>query len=564
MSEYVPVPGIIGTDGVVPVYSPNSRWKVWNKNEIYDGTIGTKRYVPNVKDLVLDQSFFVWYEVISIDEVTYLSTLKEIDTRDLSGDFSDTDMLLGVGPGTQSDTYRVYLDKSVTPYVLAIDARLRVAGTMCTSCKIFKGSNLSNEANVISKLYDASNNFLGTTIPLELVAMSGNNTAIKTVKVCNTSEDLQDGEVVTAVFYSEAGHVVSKRQLLVENTAFIRSTDDSVKYIIDISIKSPFINQQDPLLIEYPINVPLSGLFLTGVIHYSDGTTEEIPIDGTKFKVFGFDNFVSTIVGQKLDIVLKYTLAENEISYNVTVAADRFITKSYKAIVSKADGAYTMKLFGYPNWIDGINGYRMEWFIHNLDRNLSKRVTPYVRINENTQVFDPLLFGSRQRLSVSLNLQDISGVYKYYIHTQSIDVTLLTGGGSEGTNWMVGFDPTQNPQFGVGNKGSFEFINQDLKKIRLDLGLTDYNEWLNRLYYTTKPLVNPYNEADALIPTHFRINVNNEITEFPVSQWNQLFTTSANIWHGMTVFVEFIKRTNNNDLLLAVAGIPVKQVQNLV
>ncbi len=562
-TEYLPVPGITGSDGKQPVYNPDGRWSIWNKNEIYLGGPGQGRYVPKIGDLVLDQEYWIWYEVIAIDEVTYVAVLREKETKNLGGNMDDFDKLLGVGPGTQSDTYRVYVDKSVTPYIMAVDARLRVAGTMCASCRIFKGADLSNEAAVVSKVYDGSGNFLGTNIPLELVAMDGQNVSIKTVPVCYTTENLKDGELVTAVFYSDTGHVVSKRQLLIENTSFIRSTDDSVKYIIGISLKSPFMSDSEPDLISYPVNVPLNGLFLTGVVHYSDGSSMELPVDNQKFSVFGFDNFVSTIVGQKLNIVLKYSLSQEEVCYDATLTNERFITKEYKAVIAKADGAYTVKLFGYPNWVDGISGYRMEWFIYNLDRNLSQRVTPYVRFNENSQVFDPLLFGTRQRLSVNLNLQDVSSAYNYYRHVQAIDITLMSPGGDQGTNWLVGFEPTQSPQFGVNNKFKFEFINENLKKLKIDMGCLTVNEWLDRLYYPSKPLVNPVTEADPIVPDFFAIIVGTERIEYELSQWNSVFTVSDKVYHGSTVFIEFFKRVSNNDIRLAISGAPAEQVATI-
>ncbi len=562
-TEYLPVPGIVGLDGQQPVYSPDSRWTTWNKNEIYTGGPGKGKYVPKVGDLVLDQDFWIWYEVQSIDEVTYVAVLVEKETKNVGGNLDDYDKLLGVGPGTQSDTYRVFIDKSVIPYVMAVDARLRVAGTMARTCSIFKGADLSDETQVISKVFDGSGNFLGTKVPLELVAMDGQNISIKTVPVCYTAADLADGELLTAVFYSDAGHVISKRQLLAENTSFIRSTDDSVKYIVGISLKSPFMSDSEPDVITYPINVPLAGLFLTGIVHYSDGSTLELPVDNQKFSVFGFDNFISTIVGQKLSIVLKYSLSQGEVCYDAQNTNERFITKEYKATIAKADGAYTVKLFGYPTWIDGINGYRMEWFLYNLDRNLAQRVTPYVRFNENSQVFDPLLFGSRQRVGVNINLQDVSGAYQYYRHVQSMDITLLTPGGEAGTNWMIGFEPTQNPQFGVNNKFRFEFINQNLRHLKIDMGCNNLNEWLDRLYYPTKPLVNPITESVPIIPDRFAVIVNSERVEYDITQWNQMLSVSSTLNHGNSVFIEFIKHTVNNDIKLAIAAAPAELVTSL-
>ena len=302
---YSNVNNITGSDGVVPIYSPQDRWTTWNITEIYLGTVGAGKFVPKVRDYVVDTDTNQYWRVTSIDQSTLIAVLAPVVLVS-AGAFSETDVLLGVGPGTQSDTYRVYIDNSVIPSVMAVDARLHVAGTMVTTCKIFRGSELSGSEFVISAFYDQSGNLLGQAIPLELVAMpNGQNYSIKTVPVCYTVATVPDGEIVTAVFYSDSGHVVSKRQLLVENTAFIRSSNTAVKYITSITLETPFLSSSDPRLVQYPMNIPLNGLSLIGVVHYSNGETLKMPVDGTKFSIFGFDGYVATIVGQQLPLVLR-------------------------------------------------------------------------------------------------------------------------------------------------------------------------------------------------------------------------------------------------------------------
>ncbi|HEY9663902.1 MAG TPA: hypothetical protein V6C65_36090, partial [Allocoleopsis sp.] len=306
--------GVAGTDGIVPVYDPDETFRIWSLTEIYTGDQGQDRYVPKVKDLVVDVDAFLWYRVTQLDQTTLIPHLDPIAGPLPNQSINQDDLLLGVGPGTISDTYRVYIDKSVMPHVMTVDKRLRYFGTMATTVKIFRGSDLTGNSKVISAMYNQSGALLGQAIPLELAATENfTNKAVKAIPSCYTTEDIPDGEILTVISYADDGHVVAKCQLLAENTAFIPTSDSAVKYITGISLESPFLSSADPTLLQYPMNVPLIGLSLVGVVHYSDGSALRIPVDQTKFSIFGFNSFVASIVGQTLPLTLCYNLSPGEI-----------------------------------------------------------------------------------------------------------------------------------------------------------------------------------------------------------------------------------------------------------
>lgn len=550
---------ITATDGGVPIYDPDGRWTTWSLDQIYLGTEGLNKYVPKVDDYVIDPKTDERYRVVELDETTMIPRLVRIVPASVDA-FSDSDLLMGVGPGTQSDTYRVYIDTSVMPHTLAVDARLKVHGSMATTAKIFKGSEVANTAHAVSAFYDQMGNLLGQLIPLELVAMpDGQNYTVKSVPVCYTTEQLADGEVVTAVFYSDAGHVVSKRQLLVENTAFIRSSDAGTKYVSDISLESPFLSSSDPTLIQYPVNVPLNGLNLMGRVHYSDGTSQLMPVDGSKFRIYGLDHYVATIVGQKLPLVLSYALSEGEVAYGATVGAERYFTESYRAQTMQADGSYSVKLFGYPVYIDPINGYRLEWFLLNLDRQAVYRATPYVTINANTRAFDPIAFGVSQKLSVSVDLSKLSPTYNAYIHTQAVEIVLLAPGTEHATNWTIAFSPGQDPVYGKDNFAATTFINQNLTKVNLKMDMLTRESWLDRVFYRTQPLFDDAREIKAPAPNFFKLLIGNNSYEFPIEQWGSDLLVETAVENASTIYVQFFKRTPENDLQLGVSGLPVWQ-----
>lgn len=549
---------IVGTDGQVPVYSPEGLWQIWSINQIWRGTIGENRFVPKVDDYVIDPATFTTWIVESLDNVTLVPTLREIRPANMSFSLTETDVLFGVGPGTQSDTYRVYIDQSVTPHILAVDIRLKVAGTMASYCKLFKGSDVSAQGHVISKVYDSNGNFISENVPLELAAIDSHvNYSIKTISVCHCTEDLLDGEVVTAVIYNDQGHVVSKRQLLAENTSFIRSINISQKYISHIAIESAFLSPTEDHVIRFPLNIPINALNLMGIVHYSNGDQLRLPVDGSKFRMFGLEQYVSSIVGQQIDLVLSYGLSPDEISYAGVTGDGHYVTEPYQLVTVNPNNSYSVKLFGYPFWIDEANGYQMRWWLFNLDRNVFFEVTPHVRFAENTGSFNPKGYGYLQRKSITLNLRDVSGAFQSFIHTQLVDIELRSppDNSPSQTAWTIAHESVSTrPSFGLGlyckrNASNLIDISSDIP---------DFTEWNEKMYLQTYPLLDRTSELSVPVPTHFVIGVNGIESEFAISQWGQQLLISQDPAEFSTITVRFIKRTSSGDLQLALAALIVK------
>ncbi len=543
------LPAVTGSDGFAPQYDPNGRWCHWNLNEIFTGGPGQGKYVPKVGDWVINTPARVTYEVSSVDPFTLLSALAPInqigDGNDLGGD--------GLG------NFIVYHDTSVVPYVLAIDARWTVPGTMNTYVKIFRGGDASQATGkVLSFLYDSNGNFLTNNIPLELAAIDNHdNVAIKVPVVSHTNEQLADGELVTVVAYNAQGHVTRKQQMVVENTSFIRGQGAPTKYISHISLKTNFLSQNDANVILYPLNVPLIGMNARGVIHYSNGDTLEMEIDNTKFSLLGLEPFVATVPGQRVPLTLRYKLQTDEICYGAVSADGKYAVAPYDLIADAQNGAYTVKLFGYPYFVDSATGYAMKWFMMDLLRSTMFDVTPDVSYNQNSDAFSPLLYNETQNLSVRINLRDVSGAFKSYIHTQTLAVNLREPVDANNTHWSVQFDPGQNPFYGVNLHARTQMVNSNLWNIQVHSNRANFQDWIRDVYKATKPLLDRRSQVAPPDPTHFVIFKGANRHEFPITSWNQQLTVSTAIGSSGTLFIEFIRRTAGGDLRLAVAGLPI-------
>jgi hypothetical protein len=565
-------PNIAGSDGIVPVYDPDGRWAIWAYQELWFGKTGKNKYVPKVNDYVVDYTTNTYYIVVSLN-TELVPTLKEL-TNVVSRDLTDIDNILRSKRRTSPDSYRIYLDTSVNPHKLTIDSRFTVGGTFNTHAQIFKGSKLDQTDTVISTIFDQYGELVSTMIKLELVKQDGmNNHCEKCVPPCYTTAELADDEIVTVVIYNDEGGVTSIQEFYVYNTAVIRQTDTNQKYIKDITLESDFMSKSDPHLLEYPLNVPVRGLNLMGVVHYSDGSKQRMPVDGTKFSVHGLHDYVATIIGYEHEFTLTYNLSKGEVAVGLGAikpgdspyitthnnSTSSHLSRRYVSKTVMPDGAYNVKLYGYPVWVDENTGYELEWFLFNLERSIWKKVTPYVRHNRNPNPqFNGTLYGISQRLSISIDLKDIGLTTKQYIHTQVMDVALERNG-TDQTNyhWSVNFEITGTDIYGIDNWAKVKILETDKKQIDISQSETNLNTWLNRMWKRTKPLYDKNREAYAPTPDMFTLVIGDVQQTYSISQWNRILEVSTNLDVTKNVYIVFHKRTNDTDLFLGIAGLPV-------
>lgn len=561
MSNIITTAGVVGIDGVKPVYEPDGRWTIWALHQMFTGpdSIGTGKYVPKINDWVVDIETSIVYTCVGLDLSTLTPRLERSRSLAQDQNFDAADLILGVGPGTIADTFRVYLNKNVMPHTLTVDGRLHTYSPDAERFTIFRGTDIEGDARAVSQIYNQSNELVGTSIPLVLAESTGDNKSVKAFPMCYTTDDIPDGEVLVLITYSDAGHQIAKVRLLVENTQFTPVADASTKYITNIGLESPFISTADPNQLRFPLNVPTNGLSLFGVVSYNDGSKKRLPVNNGQFNLRGLDNFVSTYAGQSFDLVLDYRPSEDEVVLGLQTTASGSIVRAYTAVTTNYEGMYSPKLYGYPVWQDAVRGYRLEWWLYDMERRMAQLVTPFVKINDNSAPFQPTGYGFKQSLGVSINLKDVNPSGLALIHVQTIDIVLRQPGDARTTNWAVGFIPQQDILFGEGNNAKMKIINQNLMTLNIACGETDQAKWLQRLYRLTYPLTDQGRETQAPDPTHFAICTPNWEVAYPLDKWNVDLSLNYTLTNSATVFVKFFIRTPDTDIQLAISAMPVYQ-----
>lgn len=541
-------------------------FRVWNRDEIYigkDSITPTKyRYVPKENDLVWD-SAQGWFRVSHVDlQGDLLTTLVPWQAIPTTG--ADPDDLVLLGPISRYTTEFVLLaiDYSQMPPVATVDNRLQIKGSKAYNAKIFLGNDIGPTGEVISCKYDNSGNIVKNTVDLEYVSsVNGQNTAIRIPMQCNISKNLQDGETATLVVYDkEGGWIPPAYRMVIQNSAFVRRAETGQKYVKGVQLLSPFISNMDPDLLEISVSIRnLASVEFRGRVWYTDNTYKDWPVDGTKMILNGKDSYIASIVGQETSFVLTYMLSSDEQAMMANPGEHIHVDKIYRCRTTEAQGAYAPKLYGYPV---NENGWKMKWWLCNLDRQMAYECTDKVELGHGSQAFDPLNYGVKQHLVYAVSLADVDSRYKPVRHVQNIDVTLFQGATEQGTSWTVGFDPGQTPEYGASLYCKLVNMQPNNRSINITSGIKTKDEWLTQLYYNIRPLRDVGSEAKAPEPTHFIIYVDAAHQyRFPINQWDQNLVVDTQLNPGDGVFVKWVKvDTNNIDLQLGVSCLVCKNI----
>jgi len=544
--------GIVGIDGKTPIYvARDSRWAMWSINDIYLGEIGENKFIPKVNDYIIEPETGITYIVVSLNNVTFIPEYKPVTIKQSIS----VDEIVS----STSDNYRIYYDKSISPYTLSVDGFMRVYSSTATVARIYKGTFI-DPTKIISRRYDNNGNFIGHDIPLQVVAYnSHDNYSIKSIPTCNTDIELNNGETCTVVIFDSNGKVLSKALCIIEETTYVAQAYAEQKYITNIFIKSVFIDTAQSVEINYPVNLPISSFNPIGVVQYNDGSQIEYPVDGDKFRLYGLDQFVSTIIGHKVPLVLSYRMDSNESALASVDSDNYYITRPYTLVVSNPNRSYNVKLYVYPVWIDGINGYKYKAFLMNLDRNILYDVTTLVSISSNSASFNPLAYGITQRITFTIDLGNVSGIYNHFLHVQTVDI-ILRGPANDTslTNiWEVGSQvPTSVPYYGTNLKATLDPVTNS--KVEIHNNIETVEEFINKLYRTTVPLFNPLTELEAPAPTHIELRYLDELILKPISLYNDIFTFSNTIPRYSNVEIIFYKETISGYLKLSIASLTVR------
>ena len=542
---------------------PTRRFSTFYMSEIYTGPNGTGIWVPNVNDMVIDWDNGI-YKVVSIDHYkTNLCYMVKVNLNTLGGGLDDSDMAVVTGVGANSNSFRVYVNTETVPHTMAIDSRVIWNGGANAYVKVFRGTDYSETTGqCISAIITANGNITSENIPLVAVTIpSGTNVTQKTAQVAWCSEAVSNGDVVTVVTYTAAGTITSVDKFVVSVTNYIRSINQTAKYVTNIELITPFLSKTDKRLIECPINMVMQSLNFSAKVTYSDNSSRTELIDGLKWNIAGLDMFISSQIGKMDRVLLTYNLSPEELAFDATAALpDRKIVKEYRIKTVDIDTYYAVKLFAVPTWNATSALYQLNWYLYNLERTDIIDVTNFVEYATTSPRFVGNKYNGSQQLLVSFNLQHLGASYSYYVHTQTVTVNLAASGTTKAAAKYYTVAYADDLLYGERVRGLYATDEVNAGKFKLDIscGYTDPASWLNANYRTLAPLNYDKVEITAPNPTHARVVIGTDawVREIPIEEiTNPIRNINVTMSQGVSVRVELFRRESGKDSRLATAPI---------
>jgi len=522
-------------------------FKTWSRSEVWTGPTGTGQFVPNLNDLIFDVPNNTCYKTTNVDYTSGLSQWERFTFASLNG-ATDTDVLIGIGPGADSETWRLHVSKVTIPFEARFDLRLVIPGSEASYIKVFKMIDNQIHGNVISAMYDSNDDWVTDAIPIIQGPLPGiipnafllYGGQYRTVSPFYLTHSVETGEPLYVKVYNAAGIPISEYRVLAHVTDNIPSGNLAVKHVSNITLETRFLSETVSDLIQVPKNINLASLVLMARTHYSTGATTGLsPVDGTKFTLLNGQSFIAGIDNQIIPVRLKYTLGGDESGDGVvTNSGERFITRLYRVQVMPTNYSYSVKTMNFLDWDSANNRYNMVSYLYSLDRLESFNVSDINVFGVTGDVFTGIPGSGDRQHVISVDLEDISPSYNEFRYIQDVECNALASGTSGGVRWRITNNPGETPYealiASVTELGGNYIIN-------LGNGLPDLATWLENTYEVQGPLLLPL-EAEPLVPTHIRLTYASLSIQVPIANWNAgISIPNTNLMTtGRLVMVDFI------------------------
>lgn len=513
---------------------PNRGFRIWSRKDIWMGfTLQGQldqngKSVPNVGDLVVDYDNPLFWKVVAIDSTIpidnspppYTVTLEWIDLSRISNTSNTSIHIEGSSSIANEAMYAFYND-SVDPHVINLDGMFRIYGSSATMVKLFLGTDVSENGEVISVTFNSSGDVISENV--DVVPIDPSNPAIQKPLPIPTNTTLLDGETVTLVTYTSEGVAVEITPFIVKQGNTIRSAEENGVYITDISLVTNMLDDVELDLVKVPISLPVTAGDFQAKLHYSDGVVRLIPIDGGLCRLHGLLNFNTNILNIA-PLVLSYYPNDNEPLINTSNPTLRSIDRTYrlKTITNNLDSAF--KIYISPKWNSIDNEYNNRYFLTNAENDVFVEL-----LDGQIKVESPDGSNVNTKPSVeAINLRcivKISDIIPFgfgdYTFVQNIKIKYSYPTSDNNTPWLIDYIGSQSGVYGSNLIAKMSTLGQFAMSFKTNIETQTI--WRETLYNLIYPIYDINTRIEPVLPTHFRIEYNGTTSgDITMDGWDQL------------------------------------------
>lgn len=524
-------------------------FRVWAPSELYSEK-HTTGFCPNPGDLIKGTVLKMFDEVISVNYAMLTWETNPYGTVVVA----NGDNPIGGYYPLKSDKYRIYVDTTKNPATMNFHTFLNFPGPDIEAVRVFRGTTIDDNGEILSG-YVKNGRIDDTYIPVRPVIDAGTETMVFSPLPGYCMAPVEHGELVTFVAYTDTGISMIGYANIIK-TNLVMALETPARTILDIKLESPFIVDPNSKVLTLPINVPLDDIPLYARILYSDGS-KTLPVDGSRVSLAGLRNsgshdtfYISTNAGQTLPLVMSYKLAKGEM-YIGDGLVDDTIVRNYQAVTEAVDGAYSMKLFAVPRWVSVTQGYRLDFYLYNLTRGTVYDATGHIAFTAGT-IFDPLLYGVKQRLNVQVDIGKVNPAFRAFIFSQSFSITLVNPGTELNTNFFLEYLP-DGLKYGENVYAKFRYSNVTFSEVDIKCGAATQAEWLAKLFKPSYPLFDRRTEDASPEPTHFELHAGGSVFTYAIGEWLNKLTINYKVPDGGTIVIRWIRRTPTDELQLGLS-----------
>lgn len=527
-----------------------------------------KYIIPLEGEIVVDVANKRFLEVKHVDRyATWKSTFENWFPLPEKTD-SDYDLFPQHEYGFLQGQLALAIDFSVRPPVARVDSNATAPDA--AYALLYRGAIISEKGQIISAMYT------GQTLvkkEIDVTPVVFDNLENRTImgatsfSVTQNEAALPNGTRCTLVYYDQGGRPIPPTfPVVVQHCAYLRDHRLDQRYVKSIELISPwFTNSTKPNTLFIPVNLALKSVEFRAVVHYSDGDSEEFPVNSyngdSGFTLTGVDQYKPTTPGQVSDaLVLTYAFKEHEQALIAQPGSPRHMSERYEIVATPSEGAYSPRIYSYPYW-DATVGWKLRQFTTDLDRKYCRDVTDITTLNDASPVFQGQLYGEEQPMVFNLNMRDVSAAYEPWSFVQHTTITLYNPATAPGRKWDVRHSYTK-PAFanltvefneGVSGAVTAKFAG-DVKT---------QQDFLDKGYWAFEPIFDPRTEVKAPMPTHFDlVRVNGTArTAIPIASWDNLPIADMSLADTETLFIRWTRReATGAELQLGVSAAICKKV----